>query len=70
MALFLSFLFAGEMTWFRVMMSLLGFGVSLMVVVGFKAKYSALFLVLILSLINIFLNNWWSLHHSHPHRYV
>jgi uncharacterized membrane protein YphA (DoxX/SURF4 family) len=67
-ALFLSFVLAGEMTLFRLIMSILGFGVALMVVVGFKAKYSAILLVLILSLVNIVLNNWWSLHHSHPHR--
>ena len=67
--LFLSFLLAGEMTWFRVTMSLIGFGVALMVVVGFKAKYSAIFLVLVLSVANVLLNNWWSLHHNHPDRY-
>lgn len=37
-ALFLSFVFAGEMTWFRIVMTVLGFGVSLMVVVGFKVS--------------------------------
>lgn len=68
-ALFLSFLIAGEMSVFRILMSIVGFGVALMVVVGFKAKYSAVILVLILSIVNILLNNWWSLHHSHPHRY-
>ncbi|KAI3631519.1 hypothetical protein MIR68_010402 [Amoeboaphelidium protococcarum] len=67
-ALFLSFLFAGEMSFFRVTMSLVGFGVALMVVVGFKAKYSALFLVVVLCIANVILNNWWSLHHNHPHR--
>lgn len=67
-ALFLAFVLAGEMTFFRVIMSILGFGVSLMVVVGFKAKYSAIFLVLVLSIANVFLNNWWSLHHTHPDR--
>ena len=67
-ALFFSFLLAGEMTWFRGIMTVLGFGVSVMVVIGFKAKYSALFLVLILSVANVILNNWWSLHHNHPHR--
>lgn len=52
----------------RLVMTLLGFGVSVMVVVGFKAKYSALFLVVILSIANVILNNWWTLHHNHPHR--
>jgi uncharacterized membrane protein YphA (DoxX/SURF4 family) len=66
--LFLSFVLAGEMTWFRLVMTIIGFGVSLMVVVGFKAKYSAVLLILILSIANVILNNWWSLHHNHPHR--
>jgi uncharacterized membrane protein YphA (DoxX/SURF4 family) len=66
--LFLSFLLAGDMSYVRITMSLIGFGVALMVVVGFKAKYSALFLVLVLSIANVFLNNWWSLHHNHPDR--
>ena len=34
----------------------------IMVVVGFKLKMTAVFMVAILSLGNIFLNNWWSLH--------
>jgi uncharacterized membrane protein YphA (DoxX/SURF4 family) len=66
--LFISFLLAGEMDGFRIFMSVVGFVVSLMVVVGFKAKFSALFLVLCLSIGNILLNDWWSLHHYHPHR--
>ena len=37
-------------------------------VVGFKAKYSAVFLLAILSVFNIIVNNWWSLHADHPHR--
>jgi ER-derived vesicles protein len=68
--LFLSFLLAGEMSVFRILMSLIGFAVAMMVVVGFKAKYSAMFLVLVLSSANVLLNNWWSLHHNHPDRYA
>lgn len=67
-ALFFSFIFAGEFTVFRIIMSVLGFGVSVMVIVGFKAKYSALFLIIILSVANLILNNWWTLHHQHPQR--
>ena len=39
-----------------------------MVAVGFKAKSSALFLVLLLSLFNVVVNNWWSVHAAHPQR--
>jgi hypothetical protein len=69
-ALFLSLALGGEMTLFRGIMCVIGLGVSVMVVIGFKAKYSALMLVLLLSVGNIVLNNFWTLHASHPHRYV
>eukprot|EP00158_Paraphelidium_tribonemae_P001790 Partr_v1_DN24815_c0_g1_i1_m29829 putative surfeit locus protein len=67
-ALFFSFIVVGEMTWFRILMIVFGLATSVMVVVGFKAKYSALFLVIILSFGNVVLNNWWTLHDNHPHR--
>lgn len=35
---------------------------------GFKAKWTASLLVLILSVFNVFMNNWWSVHASHPQR--
>jgi uncharacterized membrane protein YphA (DoxX/SURF4 family) len=69
-ALVLSLGFAGEMTLFRGAMVVLGLGVSIMVVLGFKAKYSALLLVVLLSVGNVVLNNWWTLHHNHPERYA
>jgi len=39
-----------------------------MVAVGFKAKWSAAFLVILLSSFNVFINNWWSVHTHHPQR--
>jgi len=53
-----------------------------MVAVGFKAKWSASFLVTLLSVFNVFINNWsvqpllgrvilinrWSVHSAHPQR--
>lgn len=39
-----------------------------MVAVGFKARWSASFLVLLLSIFNILVNNWWATHASHPAR--
>jgi ER-derived vesicles protein len=47
--LFLGFIFAGEMTWTRISISAIGFVACIMVVVGFKAKWSAIFLILFLS---------------------
>ena len=52
----------------RAVVSLLGLGACTMVAVGFKAKSSALFLVLLLSLFNVVVNNWWSVHAAHPQR--
>ncbi|KAK9768676.1 ER-derived vesicles protein erv29 [Basidiobolus ranarum] len=66
--LFLSFVFAGELTLLRVISSIVGFIACTMVVVGFKAKLSAMFLVLFLSIFNVLINNWWSIHHAHPSR--
>jgi len=39
-----------------------------MVAVGFKAKWSAAFLVITLSVFNVAVNNWWSVHSAHPTR--
>ncbi|KAL1919681.1 uncharacterized protein VTP21DRAFT_1612 [Calcarisporiella thermophila] len=66
--LFLGFVFHGEWSLLRVLVSLVGLGACVMVVVGFKAKWSATFLVLFLSVFNLLVNNWWSVHHSHPER--
>ncbi|KAI9017070.1 SURF4 family-domain-containing protein [Gaertneriomyces semiglobifer] len=66
--LFLSFIFAGEFSALRLGVSLVAFAGCIMVVVGFKAKYSAWMLVAFLSISNVVLNNWWNLHHNHPQR--
>lgn len=52
----------------RVFVSILGLGACGMVAVGFKARWSAIFLVLVLSVFNVFVNNWWSVHSAHPTR--
>lgn len=39
-----------------------------MVAVGFKAKWSAAFLVFVLSVFNVIANNFWSVHSAHPQR--
>ncbi|KAF8454237.1 SURF4 family-domain-containing protein [Terfezia claveryi] len=66
--LFIGFVFSGEWSISRVLVSLLGLVACVMVVVGFKAKWSATLLVVILSIFNVLINNFWTLHPSHPHR--
>jgi ER-derived vesicles protein len=58
----------GEWSISRFIVSLIGLGACGMVAVGFKAKWSAAFLVVILSIFNVFVNNWWSVHTAHPQR--
>ncbi|EHY55710.1 ER-derived vesicles protein erv29 [Exophiala dermatitidis] len=66
--LFIGFVFAGEWSIWRVLVSLIGFVACVMVVVGFKAKLSAIILVLLLSVFNVLVNNFWTLHKNHPHK--
>ncbi|CAF9910825.1 MAG: hypothetical protein HETSPECPRED_010194 [Heterodermia speciosa] len=66
--LFAGFVFAGEWGVGRVVVSIFGFVACVMVVVGFKAKLSAVLLVVILCIFNVFVNNFWTLHEHHPHK--
>jgi uncharacterized membrane protein YphA (DoxX/SURF4 family) len=66
--LFIGFVFRGNWSFWRVTVSLLGCVACVMVVVGFKAKWSAVMLVLILSIFNVMVNNFWTLHPHHPHK--
>ncbi|KAG6812207.1 hypothetical protein H0H92_003943 [Tricholoma furcatifolium] len=66
--LFLGFILQGEWSIARVLVSVVGLAACVMVAVGFKAKWSAAFLVLVLSIFNVFANNWWSVHSAHPQR--
>lgn len=66
--LFVGFVFRGDWNFWRVLVSILGFGACVMVVVGFKAKWSAIMLVVILSIFNVLVNNFWTLHPHHPHK--
>ena len=58
--LFFGFVFAGEWSIGRILVSLVGFVACVMVIVGFKAKWSAVMLVVILSIFNILVNNFWT----------
>ncbi|KAJ3525779.1 hypothetical protein NM688_g8353 [Phlebia brevispora] len=66
--LFVGFIFRGEWSIIRVLVSLIGIAACTMVAVGFKAKWSAAFLVIVLSTFNVFVNNWWSINSAHPQR--
>ncbi|KAF8553347.1 SURF4-domain-containing protein [Imleria badia] len=66
--LFFGFILQGKWSIGRVFVSLFGLAACIMVAVGFKAKWSATFLVIILSVFNVFANNWWSVHGKHPQR--
>jgi uncharacterized membrane protein YphA (DoxX/SURF4 family) len=66
--LFLGFIIQGEWTIARLFVSIFGLAACIMVAVGFKAKWSASFLVIVLSIFNGFANNWWSVPSAHPQR--
>ncbi|KAI0688385.1 SURF4 family-domain-containing protein [Cytidiella melzeri] len=66
--LFIGFAFRGEWSFARVFVSLVGLAACTMVAVGFKAKWASAFLVLVLSVFNVFINNFWSIHSAHPQR--
>ncbi|KAJ7336295.1 SURF4 family-domain-containing protein [Mycena olivaceomarginata] len=66
--LFLGFILQGSWSIARVFVSILGFALCVMVAIGFKAKWSASFLGLVLSIFNVFANNWWSVNSKHPQR--
>jgi uncharacterized membrane protein YphA (DoxX/SURF4 family) len=62
--LFIGFVFSGEWTVGRIIVSAIGAVACVMVVVGFKAKFSATLLVVILSIFNLLVNNFWTV--SYP----
>lgn len=58
--LFIGFVFSGAWSFWRVIVSLFGLVACVMVIVGFKAKWSAIILVVLLSIFNILVNNFWT----------
>ncbi|OKL60202.1 hypothetical protein UA08_04602 [Talaromyces atroroseus] len=66
--LFVGFVLAGQWSFWRVLVSLVGFVACVMVVVGFKAKMSAVILVILLSVFNVLVNNFWTLKPHHPNK--
>jgi uncharacterized membrane protein YphA (DoxX/SURF4 family) len=63
--LFIGFVFAGEWSFWRVLVIMVGAVACVMVAVGFKAKWSAIVLVMILSVFNILVNNFWTVSGEH-----
>ncbi|KAI8047764.1 SURF4 family-domain-containing protein [Thamnidium elegans] len=66
--LFIGSAFHGDWSIMRMAVSICGLAACIMVAVGFKAKWSAMFLVLFLSVLNVFVNNFWSVQHSYYKR--
>ncbi|KAF9423050.1 hypothetical protein BGZ94_008418 [Podila epigama] len=66
--LFAGFALHGTWSFARVVGSLFGFVACVMIAVGFKAKLSAMFLVLFLSVFNIVVNNFWSVENAHSQK--
>jgi len=66
--LFIGFVFAGKWSIWRAIISFFGLVASVMVVVGFKAKMSAVILVVLLSIFNLLVNNFWTLQPHHPQK--
>ncbi len=64
--LFIGFIFSGKWSVWRVLVAALGFVACVMVVVGFKAKFSATMLVVILSVFNLLVNNFWTVRRNPP----
>src|SRR5699024_7055614 len=54
------FVFSGQWSLWRIIVSLFGLGACIMVIVGFKAKWSAILLVVLLSVFNVLVNNFWT----------
>jgi ER-derived vesicles protein len=67
--LFIGFIFKGTWNIWRIIVALLGFVACVMVVVGFKAKFSAIMLVVILSVINLLVNNFWTVRSQIQYRF-
>ncbi|KAJ5727840.1 SURF4 family-domain-containing protein [Penicillium malachiteum] len=66
--LFIGFVFSGQWSFWRILVSLFGLVACVMVIVGFKAKWSAIVLVVLLSVFNVLVNNFWTLHPRHPQK--
>ncbi|KAI9274212.1 SURF4 family-domain-containing protein [Sporodiniella umbellata] len=62
--LFIGFVVNGEWGVVRQAVTVIGLAACGMVIVGFQAKGSAVFLVMLLCAINFLVNDWWSISHQ------
>jgi uncharacterized membrane protein YphA (DoxX/SURF4 family) len=66
--LFFGFVVRGKVyTWTRIVATVVGLSACIMVAIGFKAKYSAVILLAMLSVFNVLANNFWGYSSSHPY---
>lgn len=65
--LFIGFVFSGQWSFWRILVSLFGLVACVMVIVGFKAKWSAIILVVLLSVFNVLVNNFWTVRLGFPY---
>lgn len=68
--LFVGFIWSGNWGFARIVVSLFGLVACVMVAVGFKAKFSATLLVVILSVFNLVVNNFWTVSQAIFHPYL
>ncbi|GAA6007732.1 protein ERV29 [Rhodotorula paludigena] len=66
--LFLGFVFNGQTGVAKGFVSVSGLAACICVAIGYKARQSALFLVVVLSIFNVTVNAWWRVHSAHPQR--
>ena len=66
--LFLSVVFGGEMDLIRGITSIIGVFCCIGIVLGYQSNAFTVILVVIMTVFNMVMNNWWTLHHQHPHR--
>jgi len=66
--LFIGFMIQGQWSISRIIVSIFGLVACTMIAVGFKAKWSAAFLVILLSVFNVVINNFWTVASHHPQR--
>jgi uncharacterized membrane protein YphA (DoxX/SURF4 family) len=66
--LYIGFVYNGPWSICRAAVAIVGFVACIMIAVGFQSKFSAIMLVVILSMLNLLVNNFWMLHPEHPSR--
>jgi uncharacterized membrane protein YphA (DoxX/SURF4 family) len=64
MVLFLGMIISSRWTVASLVASLFSFAACVMIIVGFRAKWSASLLVSFLCVMNLLVNNWWSIDHA------